>query len=71
MHRIREMIWRPIQERIALLRGLLKKLERTSGASPRDLADLTRIMSKRIAELEETKADSESDSASRHGRRAA
>ena len=71
LHHIPEMIWRPIHERIALLRGLLKKLERTPGASPRDLADLRRIMSKRITELEGSKVDPKPESASRHDRRAA
>jgi hypothetical protein len=66
-----EMFWRPIQERIAALRRMVKRLERTPDASPHDIAELKRIMSKRIAELEAKKPASEQDDASRPTRRAA
>jgi len=66
-----EMFWRPIQERIAALRGMLKRIERTPGASPRDVAELKRIMANRIAELEAKKPAPESDDTSGPTRRAA
>jgi hypothetical protein len=50
---------------------MVTKLDRTVDAGSRDIAELKRIMVKRIAELEATKPASETGDTSRPGRRAA
>jgi hypothetical protein len=50
------MFFRPICDKVKSLRTIVRKVERTRGAAPADVAELKRLLLSRIAELESKEA---------------
>jgi hypothetical protein len=53
------MFFQSIRDKVESLHRILRKVERTRGAAPTDVADLKRLMLARIAELESNEATEE------------